>query len=95
MMKNYFEHKGYTGTMEFSAEDKVFFGKVHGITDLVTFEGATVNELETAFKEAVDDYLEICRELGKNLIEFIKGLSMSGFPKNSMLKLQYWLPEKD
>lgn len=36
------------------------------MSDLITFEGETFSELEDAFKEAVDDYLEICAEIGKD-----------------------------
>ena len=52
-MKNYLEYNGYIGTLEFSAEDKIFFGKIQGINDLITFEGYSVNELEKSFEEAV------------------------------------------
>lgn len=56
-MKNFLEYRGYLGTVEFSADDKCFFGKIQGINDLVLFEGESVSELERSFKEAVDDYL--------------------------------------
>ncbi|TCC98355.1 type II toxin-antitoxin system HicB family antitoxin [Pedobacter hiemivivus] len=72
-MKNYFEYEGYIGSVEFSAEDRVFFGKIHGINDLVTFEGASVNELESAFKDAIIDYLKTCKELGKKPNKTYKG----------------------
>ena len=72
-MKNYLEYKSYIGTVEFSAEDKVFFGKIHGINDVVTFEGVSVPELETAFKESVDDYLETCAVLKKSPDKVFKG----------------------
>lgn len=72
-MKNYFEYKGYIGSVEFSADDRVFFGKVHGINDLVTFEGASVIELERAFEDAVTDYLATCAELGKKPDKVYKG----------------------
>ena len=61
-MKTYFEYKGYIGTVAYSAEDDCFFGMVHGVNGLVSFEGQTVDELKTAFHEAVDDYLSFCRE---------------------------------
>lgn len=72
-MGNYFEYNGYTGTVEYSSEDRVFFGKLHGINDLVTFEGTTVDELEKAFKEAVTDYLQTCKNLGKEPDKVFKG----------------------
>ncbi|PLX50673.1 MAG: toxin-antitoxin system HicB family antitoxin [Desulfobulbaceae bacterium] len=64
-MKNALSHKGYTARVEFDSEDHIFFGRIVGIRDIVTFHGETVNELESSFKEAVDHYLETCAELGK------------------------------
>lgn len=64
-MKNNLEYKGYLGTVEFSADDKVFCGKIQGINDLILFEGESIPELENSFKESVDDYLDTCKKLGK------------------------------
>ncbi len=64
-MKNVLEHKGYTGSVEFSAEDKVFFGRITGIRDVITFEADTVKKLIQAFKESVEDYLETCKQQNK------------------------------
>ncbi|PYF77199.1 type II toxin-antitoxin system HicB family antitoxin [Pedobacter nutrimenti] len=72
-MKNYFEYKGYIGSVEFSADDRVFFGKIHGINDLITFEGTSVTALENAFQEAITDYLMMCEELGKAPDKAYKG----------------------
>ena len=62
---NHIEYKGYLGTVEFSSDDMVFYGKLHGISDLVTFEAATVDNLIASFQNAVDDYLDICQRHGK------------------------------
>ena len=59
------EHGGYRGSVRFSADDRVFYGKLLGINDVITFEAETVDELEVAFHEAVEDYLVTCKELGK------------------------------
>ena len=40
------EFDGFIGSVHFSAEDEIFFGKIEGVNDLVTFEGSTVNELK-------------------------------------------------
>lgn len=72
-MKNVLEYKGYAGSVEFSAEDKVFFGKLTGIRDVITFEGETVKELTKAFHDAVNDYLAMCKELGKEPDKEYKG----------------------
>jgi predicted HicB family RNase H-like nuclease len=72
-MKNYFEYNDYIGTVEFSSDDKIFFGRIQGLNDLVTFEGASVKELESAFKTSVDDYLELCKSLDKKPEKAYKG----------------------
>jgi predicted HicB family RNase H-like nuclease len=51
----------------------VFYGKLLGIDDLVNFGGASVKELKKAFYESVDDYLETCKELGKEPNKTYKG----------------------
>jgi predicted HicB family RNase H-like nuclease len=59
------QYKGYVGSIEASTEDKCLFGKLLFIRALVSYEGQTVAELEAAFREAVDDYLQICEQLGQ------------------------------
>jgi predicted HicB family RNase H-like nuclease len=59
------EFKGYRGSVRYSAEDKVLHGRVLGIDDVVSFEGADVAGLERAFHEAVEDYLATCRKMGR------------------------------
>ncbi len=63
----------YYAIVHFSAEDDVFFGKIIGINDVVSFEGTTVAQLKKAFHEAVDDYLETCVALGKEPEKLYKG----------------------
>jgi len=63
-MNNILEHRGYCGTVEFSAADNVLFGKVLGINGLISYEGNSVQDLADDFKCAVDDYLETCEEMG-------------------------------
>lgn len=72
-MSNILKHNDYIGVVGFSAEDEVFFGTVHGISDVVTFEGSSVEELKNAFVEAVDDYIEFCRKIGKEPQKSYKG----------------------
>jgi predicted HicB family RNase H-like nuclease len=56
------EYKGYIGKVEFHADARILHGEVAGIRDVVTFQGQTVNEVEKAFRESVDDYLAFCKE---------------------------------
>jgi predicted HicB family RNase H-like nuclease len=60
------EYHGYRGAVRYSAEDHLLHGRILGIADVVNFEGATVEELEKAFREAVDDYLALCEKLGRD-----------------------------
>jgi predicted HicB family RNase H-like nuclease len=53
------EYKGQSAVIEFDAEDEIFVGHAAGIADLIGFHADTLAEAETAFREAVDDYLEI------------------------------------
>lgn len=72
-MKDFIMYKDYIGSVHFNADDEVFFGKIEGIDDLVSFEGKTVNELKKAFEEAVLDYIGICKGAGKNIEKSYKG----------------------
>lgn len=72
-MNDILEYKGYYADIHFSANDEVFFGKLLGINDLISFEGDSVKELKAAFIEAVDDYLETCEEIGKEPEKIYKG----------------------
>lgn len=72
-MKDMLEHKGYFGSVHYSSEDRVFYGKVEMIRDLVSYEGTDVESLNTAFREAVEDYLELCKEQGKTPDKPFKG----------------------
>ena len=67
------EYNDYAATIHYNSEDEVFFGKIIGINDLLTFEGSSVEELKTAFRETIDDYLETCKSLGKTPDKTYKG----------------------
>lgn len=64
-MKNSMLHKGYTGTVEYSEEDGCLFGRIAGISDIITYEGDSVAEIRKAFEDSVDDYLKHCAAMGK------------------------------
>ena len=72
-MKDVLSYKGFIGRVHFSAEDEVFHGKLEGVNDLITFEGKSVEELKKAFHDAVEDYLSICEEIGKDPHKSYKG----------------------
>lgn len=72
-MNNTIEYKNYVGSVEFSEKDCAFFGKVLGIHSLVSYEGTNAKELIDDFHNAVDTYLEECKQAGKNPEKSYKG----------------------
>lgn len=64
-MSNQFTYKGYSGSCLSSIEDECLHGRILFITDLITYEGNTIPELRASFEMAVDDYLNYCKETGK------------------------------
>lgn len=58
------EYKGYIGIVEFDSEAKLFHGDVVNTRDVITFQGTTVEEIETAFNDSVEDYINWCKSEG-------------------------------
>ena len=56
------KYKGYQGTVTYDEKAKIFHGEVIGLKDVITFQGTSVDELEEAFTDSVDDYLEFCKK---------------------------------
>lgn len=56
-MNRQLQYQGYTGSIEYSAEDNCLFGRLLYISALVSYEGQTEQALEAAFPEAVNDVL--------------------------------------
>jgi predicted HicB family RNase H-like nuclease len=65
MMDNVFKYKGYVGSIEYDDRDKILHGRVLGISDVISYEGGSVAELEEDFRNALESYFEGCREVGK------------------------------
>ena len=57
-------YKDHTGWVEYDDQARIFHGEVLGTRDVITFQGKSVDELEKAFRESVDVYLEWCEEEG-------------------------------
>jgi len=63
-MKDTMIYKGYVGSVHYSDDDQVFFGKLEYIKGLVNYEGTDVKSLKKSFEEAVEDYLDLCEREG-------------------------------
>ena len=60
------EYKGFIGKVEIDEEVGILYGEVINVRDVITFEGTTVEEVQQAFRESVDDYLEFCAQRGES-----------------------------
>lgn len=58
-------YKGYAAKVEFDDDAMIFHGEVIGVRDVITFQGESVREIEQAFRDSVEDYLEFCKERGE------------------------------
>ncbi len=72
-MKSFMEYKGYQGSVHYNDEDRVLYGKVMFVPALISYEGTDVDSLTKSFREAVDDYLELCAERGEQPAKPFKG----------------------
>ncbi|MDP1544393.1 MAG: type II toxin-antitoxin system HicB family antitoxin [Anaerolineales bacterium] len=70
---NTLNYKDYEGTAEIDTERNVCRGKILFISDLITYEAATPYDLQKEFQAAVDDYIETCKELGREPQKPLKG----------------------
>ena len=59
------QYKDFIGSVNFSVNDQIYYGKIEGISDLVTFEGNSVQTLTLDFHQVVEDYIKDCKDLGR------------------------------
>jgi len=62
---NSMTYKGYFAKISFDERDNIFWGKVVGINDSITFEGETVRQLTEDFHNGIDHYLADCKKEGR------------------------------
>jgi len=59
------KYRDYIGSVQFSEEDNILYGKVIGITSLLLYEGNDITELINDFKDTIDEYIDLCIQKGK------------------------------
>ena len=64
MIDSTIKYMGYQGTVEYSAEDNLLYGKVIGINGLISYEGEDLSTLKQCFVESINDYLAQCEAEG-------------------------------
>ena len=99
------KYKGYTGYVEFDDEARIFHGEVLDLRDVITFQGKSVEEIESGFRDSVDDYLEFCKQRGEEPDKPFSGRLMLRLPPHLHRKayvtarregksLNQWIAEK-
>ena len=83
------KYKGYIGHVEYDDEAKIFHGEVVGLSDIITFQGRSVEELEEAFRGSVDDYLAFCKERGEKPEKTFSGIFNLRIPPELHAKLAF------
>jgi len=58
-------YKDYNAKIRYSESDGLLVGHIMGVKDIVGFHADSEREIEAAFHEAVDDYLDLCARIGK------------------------------
>lgn len=61
------KYKGFRTEVTYSAEDKVFIGKVIDIPDSLNFHGSSKKECTSMFHQSIDNYLALCKKINKYL----------------------------
>lgn len=72
-MNSLMEYKGYHAKIDYDEEDNIFVGQVLGINDSLNFHGSSVSELQESFHNSIDNYLDYCKQVGKNPEKEFKG----------------------
>ena len=76
------KYKDYAGHAEYDDEAGLFHGEVLDLRDVITFQGKSVKELERAFRDSIDDYLEFCKERGEEPDKPFSGRLMLRLPSS-------------
>ena len=64
-MRNSIKFRGYTARIDYDSLDRIFVGRVLGMSEQLVFHGASVDELQGDFEFAVNHYLSECEKEGR------------------------------
>jgi len=64
-MQNVLQYRGYRARIDFDSRENIFSGEVVGLSEILRFHGASVDELRADFEFAVDHYLKDCEASGR------------------------------
>jgi predicted HicB family RNase H-like nuclease len=63
------EYKGYKAEYTWDDDANVFYGEVLNVIDVIAFQSDTERDIEQAFRDSVDDYLNFCKERGEEPVK--------------------------
>ena len=72
-MANVIQYRGYHAKIDYSSEDNMLIGSVINIRDSLHFHGNSIAEITQSFHNSIDNYLEMCEDLGKTPDKEYKG----------------------
>lgn len=72
-MNNIIEYKGYHAKLDVNFDDNILVGTVIGVNDTLCFHATTVDEAKEVFANCIDEYLEMCKEFGREPDKEYKG----------------------
>jgi len=68
MIGQFVKHKGYVGNIMYDPEDKIYYGQLLDIDDSVNYHADNIIDLYKHYHEAIDDYVELKREIEQDLV---------------------------
>ena len=72
-MNSMLEYRGYHAAISYDADDELFVGEVFGIVDSLSFHGSSIDELKQKFADCIENYLDVCKQIGKEPEKEFKG----------------------
>ena len=77
-------YKGYGAAIRFDDEADIFHGEVTGLRDVVTFQGRTVDELKSRFRNPLTIISNIVRAVTRLLTSLFPGVFSLGWSPHSI-----------
>lgn len=62
---NIISYKDYQGKFECDEHADIFHGEVMDISDIITFQGRSIDELKSALADSIEDYFDFCKSENK------------------------------
>lgn len=65
LIGKFLEYKGFVGSIEFDAVNKIYHGKLLDIEDLVSYQAYNIIDLHEQYHLAIDDYIDFMKGIRK------------------------------